>query len=394
MKADLRVIGVLLVVLFVCIVQLWRNSGPDMTAYHRAVTGIDTSVAEGLTVGCEHANHTQVLICVFQQLRYDQGQFSADLSHPAYAPFLTPDKSIHLDCRPAGGIVYTVTHAVDITPVSSTELTIITHRLYPRNFAHLLIDHAVEFYDFARRVFTGKDPHFIHASWQFMFLDDFVGNGPNNIEDHWRSLSALPPLYHSTIDQPTVFPIAVMGVMCRHNFDARAINNFATYFFATSVAYMPAFRSDRVLLQNREGSRHIVNEADVSRELQESGYPHTVIHPGTHSLVQQAVMMQTARVIIAPHGSNLATLLFAHSNLTIIEAFADHLFTSYFLDICKIMGIRYFTAHRTPKQHKPGNADDEVIHVDAGELLSTMRQADNASYVPIRLVVDGAVAYV
>ena len=85
----------------------------------------------------------------------------------------------------------------------------------------------------------------------------------------------------------------------------------------------------------REGSsyRKILNEGDVITILRERGYK--VINPQLYEINEQIEIFSNAEKIIAPHGSNLANIIFCKPGTEIFEI------TPSFKDNEKILEDRY-----------------------------------------------------
>ncbi|MDC3178402.1 glycosyltransferase family 61 protein, partial [Pelagibacteraceae bacterium] len=80
--------------------------------------------------------------------------------------------------------------------------------------------------------------------------------------------------------------------------------------------------------------RKILNEGDVVTILRERGYK--VINPQLYEIDEQIEIFSNAEKIIAPHGSNLANIIFCKPGTEIIEI------TPSFRDNEKILEDRYF----------------------------------------------------
>ena len=79
--------------------------------------------------------------------------------------------------------------------------------------------------------------------------------------------------------------------------------------------------------------RKIINEGDVVTLLRENGYK--VINPQLYEIDEQIEIFSNAEKIIAPHGSNLANIIFCKPGTEIFEI------TPSFKDNEKILEDRY-----------------------------------------------------
>ena len=93
-------------------------------------------------------------------------------------------------------------------------------------------------------------------------------------------------------------------------------------------------RSEKIYV-TREGSnyRKIINEVDVVSLLRERGYK--IINPQLYEIEEQIEIFSNAKKIIAPHGSNLANIIFCKPGTEIFEI------TPSFKDNEKIFEDRY-----------------------------------------------------
>ena len=96
----------------------------------------------------------------------------------------------------------------------------------------------------------------------------------------------------------------------------------------------------------REGSnyRKIINEGDVVTLLRENGYK--VINPQLYEIDEQIEIFSNAEKIIAPHGSNLANIIFCKPGTEIFEitpTFRDNekILEDRYLNLCLINNLKH-----------------------------------------------------
>ena len=92
--------------------------------------------------------------------------------------------------------------------------------------------------------------------------------------------------------------------------------------------------SKKIYITRQDSSyRKIINESDVVTLLREKGYK--VINPQLYEIEEQIEIFSNAEKIIAPHGSNLANIIFCKPGTEILEI------TPIFRDNEKILEDRY-----------------------------------------------------
>ena len=90
--------------------------------------------------------------------------------------------------------------------------------------------------------------------------------------------------------------------------------------------------------------RKIINEGDVVTLLREKGYK--VINPQLYEIDEQIEIFSNAEKIIAPHGSNLANIIFCKAGTQIFEitpSFSQNekIFEDRYLILCKLNRLKY-----------------------------------------------------
>ncbi len=104
--------------------------------------------------------------------------------------------------------------------------------------------------------------------------------------------------------------------------------------------------SSKKIYVSREGSnyRKIVNEGDIVTLLREKGYK--VINPQLYEIEEQIEIFSNAEKIIAPHGSNLANIIFCKPGTEILEitpSFRDNekILQDRYLNLCLINNLKH-----------------------------------------------------
>ncbi len=105
---------------------------------------------------------------------------------------------------------------------------------------------------------------------------------------------------------------------------------------------------DKKIYVTREDSayRKIINEADIIPILRSKGYK--VINPQLYSLDEQIRIFSQANIIVAPHGSNLANIIFCKPGTKIYEIGPEfkkgyeNFFESRYKTLAEISNLKYF----------------------------------------------------
>ena len=90
--------------------------------------------------------------------------------------------------------------------------------------------------------------------------------------------------------------------------------------------------------------RKVINEGDVVTILREKGY--RVINPQLYEIEEQIEIFSNAEKIIAPHGSNLANIIFCKPGTEIFEitpSFRDNekILENRYLNLCQINSLKH-----------------------------------------------------
>ncbi len=138
--------------------------------------------------------------------------------------------------------------------------------------------------------------------------------------------------------------------------------------------------STRLYLSRREtANRRVINEPAVLTMLAELGFQCVTLEALT--VREQAALLASAEVVIAPHGSGLSNLVFCHPGTIVIEIFPPHFVYPCYWLICNVMDLPYYYLMGSA----PGgaflhhllypNARLEDIFVDRTELRDMLKLA-------------------
>jgi capsular polysaccharide biosynthesis protein len=88
------------------------------------------------------------------------------------------------------------------------------------------------------------------------------------------------------------------------------------------------------------GYRRVFNESEVIKFLGEFGFEAVAFE--SLSVREQAAVMSTAEVIVAPHGGGLSNLVFCQPGTKVIEIFSPELVAGYFWKLSNQLGLDYY----------------------------------------------------
>jgi len=111
------------------------------------------------------------------------------------------------------------------------------------------------------------------------------------------------------------------------------------------------------LMRGATTKRRVQNESDICEHLTKRGI--TPINLGHRSLVEQMHVIGNADVIVAPHGSALANLVFAREGTRLLEIFANpgNQKCYWMLARHRRLSYHYFVADAVPKGENPNEFD-------------------------------------
>lgn len=86
------------------------------------------------------------------------------------------------------------------------------------------------------------------------------------------------------------------------------------------------------------GSRTLLQEEQLVAELQKRQFD--IVHLEEMNVVQQARLMQSASVVVAPHGAGLSNIAFCQTGTVIVELFDDYVVPCYWA-LSELSGLEY-----------------------------------------------------
>ena len=129
----------------------------------------------------------------------------------------------------------------------------------------------------------------------------------------------------------------------------------------------------------RTGTNHrrIINEAEVAACLERYGF--LAIQAEKLSIVEQARLMASAKIVVCPHGAGMSNIVFCNPGTKIIEMFSPLGVSPLFWGLANVMGLEYYyligEGPRLPK-HEPYRPHlKEDMEINISDLLAIMELA-------------------
>ena len=126
--------------------------------------------------------------------------------------------------------------------------------------------------------------------------------------------------------------------------------------------------------------RRIINEIEVVEILNSLGF--VVVALEKLSVVEQAAVMSSAKVVVSPHGAGLTNLVFCSQGCKVIELFAPAYVNPCYRALCNLLDLEYW--YLLGKGTLPLNTSDDHliksvqddIEIDINDLLKTLAAAE------------------
>lgn len=128
----------------------------------------------------------------------------------------------------------------------------------------------------------------------------------------------------------------------------------------------------------RTGSRAMVNEAELVRELDARGF--VAIDPGEHSIEEQARRFSRARIIVGALGAGLTNIGYAPAGCAVVEVLPDRVTETWTAHLCQVLGHRFVyviaPVHKTNEVVVAGRARDDMAFDYETPLVPTLAAVD------------------
>jgi len=156
--------------------------------------------------------------------------------------------------------------------------------------------------------------------------------------------------------------------------------NFLRESFLLGQEATKVDRLERIYISREKAAyRRVLNEAEVIRILNDLGF--VVVSFEKLSVVEQAAVMSSAKVVVSPHGAGLTNLVFCSQGCKVIELFAPNYVNPCYRALCDMVGLEYwYLLGKGQPPLKP--SDDHLmksikdnIEIDINTLLKTLTVA-------------------
>lgn len=228
-------------------------------------------------------------------------------------------------------------------------LTVIHHRIFPHAYAHMMRDTIPQDLFAFRRFHTRTwDPDVIRPQLRLLYLD-----GQTTTHEGYRIHSDHPPWERTPDSLPDMFfARAVVGHFghapvdeCNHHFfTPDDWQGYSDFLAQATLGRLPPRNPSAVWLANRNrgADRELLNADDLARALPGEILDH---RPGDLQWRNQILLARTAAVIVGPHGANLANIVAAGTNVSVVEILIGEFASGWYAQQCAYQGARWFSSH-------------------------------------------------
>ena len=131
---------------------------------------------------------------------------------------------------------------------------------------------------------------------------------------------------------------------------------------------LPSPPTGRIYLSRAE-TRRVKNEEEVIRLLTSHGFE--TIEDRPRSIHEQIDLFRGASIIVAPHGSSLANLVWCNRGTQLVELFSASFTWSYYYYLCQLIGVdyHYLVDDSMKMAHWSNTQEDMYVDVRALEMV-------------------------
>lgn len=210
--------------------------------------------------------------------------------------------------------------------------TSIMHYFANYNHTHWLVDNLPRLYGILK--INGPEIFFIippnYNRLQMETLKIFLDKRFKLIKIGYRDVWKLENFYFSSFSTTNC-----SGFMPKQYLD------FVRNKFLDTFDIEPKEKNKRIYLSRvKDRWRHIVNENKLIEILKK--YDFKIIHPVYLTLKEQAKLFNSAEIIVGPHGSAFANLIFTR-NCKVLEMFSPYELKGHFYMLGKALKLDYYT---------------------------------------------------
>ena len=242
-------------------------------------------------------------------------------------------------------------HPMPTDPVIPTRvlegLTVVLHRMYPGNYAHATRDTLAHvFFAFTTFYHEGRIDRDLHM----IFVDAVQTTG--NVREVMYAIGNTT--LEGTGQEVILARRAVVGMYghcpvdnCEHHYlrprGWRALSNL----MASRHALAPPASLQRTVIwfanRNPGESREVVNMAAIAAHAIREFPTYQCIdaRPGAMNLSMQVTMARRALVMVSPHGSSLASMIWGGPDVSVVELLAPSFLSGWWFAQAKYQGSRW-----------------------------------------------------
>lgn len=228
-----------------------------------------------------------------------------------------------------------VIHELDLSPADIASAVAVKgfhvahSRIFPHNHAHALRD-TMSYDLFAFRTFCKEtwNASYIASNLHLLYLDGhqaksrvyFVHSDNKVMQDNlklWKNVHVFENVVIGRVGVPSP---------SRHFFSADDWNSMSEFISMRVLGYIPVRDRSLIWIANRDAgsSREWLDaESAASFMVENLGFNVSTTKPGTASLEEQVMLARKSSLIVGPHGSNLASMVLAGRDVSVLEILAS-----------------------------------------------------------------------
>ena len=258
----------------------------------------------------------------------------------------SPSRAFTLNVVNIGPLTIHPMPAGPTTPTRVLEgLTVILHRMYPGNYAHATRDTLAHvFFAFTTFYREGNVDQDLHV----IFVDGVQTTG--NVREVMHAIGNAT--WEGTGQDVILARRAVVGMYghcpvdnCEHHYlRPRGWRALANLMASRHALVPPAERTVLWFANRNPGeSREVVNMAAIAAHAAREFPNHTCTdaRPGGMNLSTQVAMAQRTLVIVSPHGSSLASMIWGGPDIGVVELLAPSFRSGWWFAQARYQGSRW-----------------------------------------------------
>lgn len=220
-----------------------------------------------------------------------------------------------------------------------------------------------EFYHFYASV-LGRAARFLSFDHYLDQIDYFILPEASSFVVRWAEHLGIPPERRFYLSEKQLVRSDEL-ILPSNNYE---LDYRTIAFIRNRIVPCASCNSDKIFISRSRSvnGRHVINEAEVfDRVLAPRGF--RVLRLEDFSLHDQATIMRSARVIIAPHGGGLTNLLFCNPGTRVLELFGKEWVFFCYARMCSMLGIDSF-------YHVAPDTRGMDIHLDVDKFAGIVDQ--------------------